>query len=447
MLPLLTAYDPLGGSSGSIDPLGALQTYGSLADMLLPGVTTITTRSRYLSMLCAALANAEKQQQFLPGASGLAQRRKSVEPFERLWALACVAARDQGISLAADGLRGITYAEKTFRHFAQNGKKVNPDFKLLKYQSRTGAVGTYWTALIGGELAHPDTGELAVEGYELANEFPKPPLTAKDGKRIANVDAAHRVFLPLDDLIEWAKSCHLVAADKTEREQLGDALTADDRRDCVNRALFKMSDTDGLPDVWDTQSLERLRGELNGIERAVGLGLPTLVDAVLFTERFHEAVLTVFQALLWWGTQHGSKTVDDLVMEPEVHRATERCRETALLLRQYRETCERTEIREAIKGLATFAYAIDRATSPRIVVDEILHRHHHVQTGKVDGGVPKRDWIAFDGGKLLRPSPRFQRKEPPAAAVGDRLTHPYRLEPFIYMLRENNVLPSEQELN
>lgn len=34
--------------------LGALQTYGLLADLLLPGVTTITTRTRYLSMLCAA---------------------------------------------------------------------------------------------------------------------------------------------------------------------------------------------------------------------------------------------------------------------------------------------------------------------------------------------------------------------------------------------------------
>jgi hypothetical protein len=77
VLPFLTAYDPLGGSSGSIDPLGALQTYGSLADLLLPGVTTITTRSRYLSMLCAALANAEKYRHLLPGASGLAQRRKA----------------------------------------------------------------------------------------------------------------------------------------------------------------------------------------------------------------------------------------------------------------------------------------------------------------------------------------------------------------------------------
>ena len=76
MLPFLTAYDPLGGSTGSIDPLGALQAYGSLADLLLPGVTTITTRSRYLSMLCAALANAEEHRQLLPGASGFTPTKK-----------------------------------------------------------------------------------------------------------------------------------------------------------------------------------------------------------------------------------------------------------------------------------------------------------------------------------------------------------------------------------
>jgi hypothetical protein len=241
LLPFLTAYDPLGGSSGSIDPLGALQTYGALADMLLPGVTTITTRSRYLSMLCAALANAEKQQRFLPGASGLAQRRKAVEPFERLWALACVAAREQGFSLAADGLRGVTYAEKIYRHFANNGKRVNPDFKLLKYQSRTGAVGTYWTALIGGELADPDTGHLVDEGYELAKKFPLPPLMPKDLQRLADPDVAHRVSMPFDDLVEWAETCHLDGAKTDEREQLGDALTADDHRECMRRALLRMA--------------------------------------------------------------------------------------------------------------------------------------------------------------------------------------------------------------
>jgi len=168
------AYDPLGGSPGSIDPLGALQSYGALAAMLPPGVTTITTRSRYLSMLCAALANAEKHIQFLPGASGLVQRRKAVEPFERLWALACAAARDQEVELAADGLRGITYARKSYLHFRQNGG--SPDFKLLKFHARTGAAGAYWTATTGGELVDPHSSRIEIEGQDVAGEFPLPPL-------------------------------------------------------------------------------------------------------------------------------------------------------------------------------------------------------------------------------------------------------------------------------
>jgi hypothetical protein len=44
----LTAYDPQGKSAGSIDPPGALVSCGALADRLLPNVTTVTSRSRYL---------------------------------------------------------------------------------------------------------------------------------------------------------------------------------------------------------------------------------------------------------------------------------------------------------------------------------------------------------------------------------------------------------------
>ena len=118
MLPFLTAFDSISTNSGSIDPLGALQNYVALADLLLPGVTTITSRSRYLSMLCAALKNIENHRRFSPGPSGVAERRKAVEPFERLWAVACVAAREQQHGRAADRLLGITYAADALRSFA-----------------------------------------------------------------------------------------------------------------------------------------------------------------------------------------------------------------------------------------------------------------------------------------------------------------------------------------
>ena len=71
MLPFLTAFDSISTSSGSIDPLVALKSYVALADLLLPGVKTITNRSRYLSMLCAALKNIENHRRFPPGPIGM----------------------------------------------------------------------------------------------------------------------------------------------------------------------------------------------------------------------------------------------------------------------------------------------------------------------------------------------------------------------------------------
>jgi hypothetical protein len=439
MLPFLTAYDPLGGSSGSIDPLGALQTYGSLAELLLPGVTTITTRSRYLSMLCAALANAEKHRYLLPGASGLAQRRKAVEPFERLWALACFAAREAGHDGAADGLRGISYAERSYRHFTNNGKKITCDFPLLKYQSRTGAVGTYWTAMVGGQLVDADTGSLFDAGNELAQEFPELPLESKDRAKYADPDIARRVSLPFDDLLTWSEDCHLRAATRHEHQQLGEALTADDRREFVCQALAMMQDD--IPDVWEIKHLDRLGKKLKTIPRAIELGLPVVIEAIVATEQFHEAVLRVFETLLWWGTHNAGKPIADLLVDSDFRKASDRCRKTALELRQFREKCDMPMVRDGIEGLATFCFQVDRCQGERDLVNQVMERHHRVQSGKLDGGMPKRDWINWDNTTFLRPAPRFQRNDRPSLATGASLTHPYRLEPFVHMLRENGLLP------
>ena len=102
----------------------------------------------------------------------------------------------------------------------------------------------------------------------------------------------------------------------------------------------------------------------------------------------------------------------------------------------------RKRLRRAL-GLAAFCFQVDRCQSERDLVSQVMERHRRVQSGKLDGGMPKRDWISWDNTTFLRPAPRFQRDDRPSLATGASLTHPYRLEPFVYMLRENGLLPQK----
>ena len=97
---------------------------------------------------------------------------------------------------------------------------------------------------------------------------------------------------------------------------MGEALTADDRWECMSRALRMLGGQ--LPDVWETAHLARLGRALGRLPRAVALGLP-----VVATEQFHEAALVAFQTMLWWGTHHTGRPIAELAA------ASDRCPETA----------------------------------------------------------------------------------------------------------------------
>jgi hypothetical protein len=79
------------------------------------------------------------------------------------------------------------------------------------------------------------------------------------------------------------------------------------------------------------------------------------------------------------------------------------------------------------------------------LLEAVRKRHRKVQEGKLDGGVPKSEWLSVtQAGQVLRPAPRFQRLDRPPPAIGKVLTHPYRIEAFIEMLSENDFFSVER---
>ena len=440
MLPFLTAYDPFGATSGSIDPLGALQPYVAMADRLLPGTSTITTRARYLSMLCAAIANAEKYRTFSLGANGFTERRQAVEPYERLWALACVAARAGGVEGAADGLRGVTAAEKRYRHYAANDEPIDLAFKLLKYQGRTGAVGTYWAAIVGSDLADPDSGVLTAEGHELAKEFPSPGLSDAQMERLAHPTKGMSVEVTVDQLRQWGRRVNLVSATAKEKPLLREALVANPHRNGVYIALAELERTQSLPEIWNVAAIGALCKAITELKAAAEVGLHDVLEAILYFERAHEAVLRLFESVRWWGTERPGSPANELAQDAAFVRCTDRCIATAKALVTYWEQCPRPDLRLVLGDFTNFARIVASSQGSRDVLDAVLRRHRDVQTGKLDSGVPKREWVTVNDDKVEMPMPRFQLRKKPSVAAGRELTHAYRLEPFIHMLREVGAL-------
>jgi hypothetical protein len=439
-LPFVTRYDPLGESNSSIDPLGALQVYGALVDLLLPGLSTITTRPRYVSLVCTALRLAEERRTYPVGPAGVTQRRAAAEPYERVWALACVLAQDAGLRGAADGLRGVTFATRALRDFQARNIPPSSRYRLLKYQSRTGGIPTYWVTLTGAELVD-EAGALMTDGRALAACFPELPLSENAKRNLCMPGRADGVSIEIKALHEWSAKCHLGAMGREESRLVGEALCSDDRRSCVRTALLASQRAGEMTDAWTVPALRRLRRHLERDEAAVRLLLPQTIDAIITVERFHEAVLAVFDWALFWGTMSSHRSIWLVEDEPAFRETTDHARARASDLVTFSKEALGPRLHTLLGDFVAFASDVDRCAASRSILQEVLRRHHRVQAGKIAGGIPKQEWVTqSDTGKVFRPSPRYQRTEAPRMPGGRALTHPYRLEPFIGMLRETGVL-------
>ena len=186
--------------------------------------------------------------------------------------------------------------------------------------------------------------------------------------------------------------------------------------------------------------MRKLRSRLKANSTARALDLPVVIDAIITFEQLHEAVLVVFDNLLWWGTENPHRSRVSLFTNRGFKKACARVRERAKALVNFKSSCDHISVCRAIEDFVIFASDLVR-TKETDIPDAVLRRHRQVQSGKLDGGVPKREWVIYEpGGKVIRPSPRFQRGERPDAAQGRVLTHSYRVEQFVGMLRETGVL-------
>lgn len=405
--------------------MGALRAYTAIATTLFPGVTTVTTRVRYLSWLCAGLRLLDQLPDAPRGAHVGRERRKRLLPWERIIALATgYHARSKRLGEDAPAwrqLRGISYV----RDAVERGVRT-PVYQLLERQIQVGGVGTYWVALVAGGLVDEATSSLTERGEKLADEFLR---AAPDHDRLRKVLAGADPSFDVDTLVSWGPSASLATehASTKERRLLAEAVLESSTHRRVGAALSKCA-----AKASSDSSFRSLGAALRTRDTVESISLAAVTEATCSFEALHNTLLAVFGTLQAAGRGGVPVEIPDRWSDGvDVGRAHARLGADLDALRH--------QLPRGVEGALTdFLRATSEtanATSHRATALALLRHHEHVQAGKLDAGrQPKRPWIELQGNRIVI-APRFALPAAPAFSEGT-FTHPYRVEQFAGMMSE-----------
>ena len=423
-MPFVSAWDPRATASGSIDPLGALRAYTAIATTLLPGVTTITSRVRYLSWVCAGLRLLDEIPGMPSGGRDGRTRRRRILAWERLVALAtgnyamprAIAPDDP----AWHQLRGVSYVRR-----AVEDNTCSPNFPMLRNQAGVGGVGTYWVTLVAGGLVEDVSGALTPRGTALADAFLQHEATP-DRARLHRVIKGEDIAFSKAVLADWGKVAHLGGAPKRERRLLADALLEPDAHRRMKSAMqaVKATTSDGSTFRSLSKYLRERRDPLAAV----------LAVACAF-ENLHRELLYRFNQMLAsdWRRPVPLKSL-------QFHRGNGSLDRLADALKKILERHGTGLDRSVAKAVWDFSAAVDpavRARNDAQAVRELIRHHERVQAGKLDASrQPKHPWVKLDENNRAVITHRYALDERPRRPDSAEFTHPYRIEQFTHMLRD-----------
>ena len=427
-MPFVSAWDPRAAASGSIDPLGALRSFTAIATALLPGVTTITSRVRYLSWVCAGLRLLDELPDAPCGGRAGRARRQKILAWERLVALATgTYARAEGVAEdhpSWNQLRGVSYVRRAVAEDVRSA-----EFPMLRNQAGVGGVGTYWVTLVAGGLVEDDAGALTPRGAKLADAFLQPRSTP-DRARLVQVIGGEDIQFPTSVLADWGRVANLGAAPRPEREVLADALLEPEAH---RRMASAMRVTEADTSDGDTFRLvgERLRTQRDPMSDR----LTAVLAVASCFENLHRELLYRFDQVLASSEHHRPVTLRSIQLaggDASLVHLGDTLKEA---LMQHRPHLPHT-VAEAVQGFCRNVEPAIRARNDAELVRSLIQHHERVQAGKLDASrQPKRPWAELNRNEV-RIDSRYAQDIAPARPGGSAFTHPYRIEQFTQMLRE-----------
>lgn len=425
--PFLTAYDPSDLPGASVDPLGFDRGYALLADKILPGLTNVASRPRYLSTLCAAIHISDERCGDAD-ASPRARRDRRVaaaQRLERFWTLGCVLASREDAGLPSEGVRGIRYVEAAAQRLEATGARdTDGDFRLLSRQLTYGMMGIYGSVAEVLKFLDRETLALGPElgervGSAFVNETGMP-----NGLQKAIVEEG---AVNLTTLTKWATAAHLGAMPgPLEARALDEAFHANDVRHRMGALLLEHQALEGESEL---ARIRRIARALAGVDRDPDLR--EALRAIVAFEDCYRASLLAFQRVLWFCQA-------ELPFQYDLASAA-RDEVLAAAQRNLREASERLDVAteegvtvrfrehlERLRDVRAFAASASRAGTPAGFVEHVMARHSDVQRAKYDHGRSKMAWLEVRSGAVTPTLAVAQHLNRAPDTVEGMPAHPYR---------------------
>lgn len=419
----LTAYDPSDLPGTSVDPLGFERGYLFLADKVLPGLTNVASRPRYLSLICAGV--------YLSGDTSAAtqrdvirQRQGAILRLERFWALANVLARpDQ-----SGGVRGVTYAKAWADELRRSGAtRTTGNYPLLSRQSQYGAIGMYANVADGMRFLNredftltPALGEVAAEAFLFETDLPAALRRA----------ILHESDVSISTLAAWGERAHVEAEVRTaEAKCLLEALHC-------NPIRSRMADFLNLH-PWKNEhetELNRLGAVARTLKRTdQHQDLREAIECILEFESCYQLAALALERLLWLCRHHAGATVTlaelngDAVLRSIMERLPSRVHRFLKALQSGTEAAFRQDL-DRLSDVRKFleeASAAGRDT--QTFIGAVITRHADVQHGKFDRGRRKMPWLERNDTRINLTMTRARETNWEATLPEHIAPHPYRL--------------------
>lgn len=437
----LTAYDPSDLPGGSIDPLGFETGYLLLAEKLLPDLTNVANRPRYLSVFCTAIRLAEIGSSMSPREQYLA-RQESILRLERLWAVANVLASEEAghDALNPSGIRGIRYAQARHREICENNAKaVTHDYPLLSRQLPYGMVGIY--GAVADRLRMLDRKSLLLSadlGVRLADSFIEE--TALPDAIIAGVRKEKPVSI--DVLRHWGHQSHVAG-----ESGLGEA-------DCLRDAMFNLNTVRSrmlnllaefpahIEEETELVRIRRIADQIGGLQE--NKDLREAMELILAYENAYRWAMVALERLLWLCRSLPAAAIapSDLANDPILTNVLEALPTVVTTYRAALEGGMTTAFRDQLDKLDDVTVFLKQAAAacdkPNTLADTILERHRDVQSGKFDRGRRKMPWIHRLDGRIELTLTRAGGRDFEVQAPEDILPHFYRFQAADAFLRASH---------